>query len=556
MKIEGDIRAKDVSYWDFLDSSSGMYVIPTLQRPYTWGKTQIINLFNDIKDASGPYYIGSIVIIDREGRSTNRDQIIDGQQRLTTLSLLLVAMRDYVGTKKNFDSFNEEIESMLYRLMMNGEKIPRLSFMNEQSNKIYELILSRHDTQNLSKAQIVFVDAVNQTKKLLKEYSPSCKVRDMENLLSNIKSLQIVLIECKNQSAAFDLFESINATGVTLASNDIIKNRLFQISNEYGKVELASAERMWTKIEENLEFDSSKLKTFIRHQWLSTFGYTSHKKLFKDFEEMIGDGKDKGTKANTYLKRLLSDSDIYKSLLTAKVDSLKGVTNIRFEKEEIRKSLEFLSYLGVDQVYSVLLYLYRTSPKNFKKDINRLVAFQFLYKNVPGSPSTAEKIFADLTENKITKNIMFKKLNDLCEGYEKDFIDNLNKKLKYKEGRSGDVQFLLEKYLISKGAGTGFSEPTIEHIIPKSTKQKDVEDVIHNLGNLTILEKLDNGTLQDKSLNEKLEVYKKVWNVNKKIKNYSFNNNPISAISERGEDISKDLYKLLLSTVSSGKWKI
>lgn len=64
MKTEGDIRAKDISYWDFLDSSSGMYIIPTLQRPYTWGKTQIINLFNDIRDSSGPYYIGSIVIID------------------------------------------------------------------------------------------------------------------------------------------------------------------------------------------------------------------------------------------------------------------------------------------------------------------------------------------------------------------------------------------------------------------------------------------------------------------------------------------------------------
>ncbi len=555
MKTEGDIRAKDISYWDFLDSSSGMYIIPTLQRPYTWGKTQIINLFNDIRDSSGPYYIGSIVIIDREGRSINRDQIIDGQQRLTTLSLLLVAMRDFVGIRKNFDSFKEEIESMLYRLMMNGEKIPRLAFMNEQSNKIYELILVKQDTQNLSKAQIVFTDGINQIKKLLKEYSPNCKVKDMENLLDNIKSLQIVLIECKNQSAAFDLFESINATGVTLASNDIIKNRLFQISNDYGKIELEKAEKIWTQVEENLEFDSSKLKTFIRHQWLSTFGYTSHKKLFKDFEKMIGDGKDRGLKASAYLRRLLSDSEIYKSLLIAKIDSLKGVTNVRFEKEEIKKSLEFLSYLGVNQVYSVLLYLYRTSPKTFKKDLNRLVAFQFLYKNVPGSPSTAEKIFADLTENKITKNSMFQKLKDLCHGYETDFVENLIKKLHYKEGRSGDVQFLLEKYLISKGSGTGFTEPTIEHIIPKSIKQEDIENVIHYLGNLTILEKPDNGYLQDRPFNEKISVYKRVWKVNQKIKNYSFDSDPIGAINKRGQDISKDLYGLLLSVVLSGKWK-
>ncbi len=556
MRIEGDIKARDTSYWDFLDSSSGMYVIPTLQRPYTWGKTQIVNLFNDIRDASGPYYIGSIVIIDREGRNINRDQIIDGQQRLTTLSLFLVAMREYIGVRKNFDFLNEEIESMLYRLMMNGERVSRLSFTNEQSNKIYESILSRKDYKNLSKSQAVFVDCVNYFKKLLKEYSSNCKIKDMEYLLNNIKSLQLVLIECKNQSAAFDLFESINATGVTLASNDIIKNRLFQIYNEYGKDELEKAEKMWVKIEENLEFDSSKLKTFIRHQWLSTFGYTSHKKLFKDFEEMIGDGKDKASKANNYLKTLLADSEIYKSLLTAKVDYLKGVTNVRFEKEEIKKSLEFLGYLGVDQVYSVLLYLYRTSPRNFKKDINRLVAFQFLYKNVPGSPSTAEKIFADLTENKITKNVMFQKLKDICSGYEADFIENLLKKLRYKEGRSGEVQFLLEKYLISKGSGTGFSEPTIEHIIPKSTKQEKLDDFIHCLGNLTILEKPDNGSLQDKPFNEKLNIYKKVWRVNQKIKRYTFESNVANAINKRGKDISKDLYELLLTVISNGKWKI
>lgn len=555
MKIEGDIKAKDTSYWDFLDGSSGMYIIPTLQRPYTWGKTHVLDLFNDIKDATGPYYIGSIVIIDREDRGVNRDQIIDGQQRLTTISLLLAAMRDFVDTRKNFDLFKEDIESMLYRLMMNGEKLPRLAFTNVSSNKIYEKILFKHEIKDLTKAQAVFNDSINQIKKLLKEYSPNCKVKDMEGLLENVKNLQLVLIECKNQSAAFDLFESINATGMTLASNDIIKNRLFQIAYESGKDELEKAEKIWAQIEENLEFDSNKLKTFIRHQWLSTFGYTSHKKLFKDFEKMLGGGKDRESKANNYLKTLLADSNIYKSLLDAKVDSLKGVTNIRFEKEEIRKSLEFLGYLAVDQVYSVLLYLYRTSPRTFKKDINRLVAFQFLYKNVPGSPSTAEKIFADLAEDKITKTEMFQKLKNLCGGYEEDFLENLKKKLRYKEGRSGDVQFLLEKYLISKGDGTGFTEPTIEHIIPKSTKQKDLEDVIHCLGNLTILEKPENGKLQDKLFDEKLTIYKKVWKVNQNIKNYKFAKDPISAINKRCDDISFGLYELLLSVVISGKWK-
>lgn len=555
MKIETEIKAKDVSYWSFLDSSSGMYIIPALQRPYTWGRTHINDLFSDIKESEGGYYIGSIVIIDREERGVNRDQIIDGQQRLTTLSLILVAMRDYIGDKKNFDSLREDLGNMLFRPMMNGTKLSRLAFTNEHSNKIYEQILLNQEIQKASKSQAVFCDALFQIKKLLKEYSPGLKVKDMERLLDNIKNLQMVLIECKNQSAAFDLFESINANGVTLASNDIIKNRLFQISNDYGKEELTKAEETWNKIEENLDYDSSKLKTFIRHQWLSSFGYTSHKKLFKDFEKMIGDGKDRGVHAEKYLKRLLFDSEIYKSFLRANVESIKGVTNIRFEKEELRKSLEFLSYLGVDQVYSVLMYLYRNSTKSFKKDLNRLVAFQFLYKYVPGSPSTPEKIFADLTEGKISKEQMFGKLKNLCSVYEKDFVKNLCIKVRYREGRSGDIQFLLEKLLINTGPASGFTEPTIEHIIPKSNTIMDLEDVVNCIGNLTILEKTENGALKNIEFKQKISVYNRTWEINKKIKKYPFEKNPIEAIRKRSGDVSLAIFKLFLRVLDSGKWK-
>ncbi len=464
-------------------------------------------------------------------------------------------MRQYVGTRKNFSLFVDEIQCMLYQPKMSGEKVPKLAFTNEQSNEIYKNILNNLESKNISKAQAVFVDAVNQIKKLLKEYSPNCKLKDMEKLLDNIRSLQIVLIECRNQSAAFDLFESINATGITLASNDIIKNRLFQIAHENGKDSLKDAEFAWAEIEKNLDYDSSKIKTFIRHQWLSSFGYTSHKRLFKDFEEMIGDGKERNNKALNYLKLLVKDSDIYHSFLTSKVEALKGVTNIGFEKNELRKSLDFLSFLGVDQVYSVLLFFYRNSPRSFKKDLNRLVAFQFLYKYVPGSPSAAEKIFADLTENKTTKDTMFQNLKKLCDGHKNIFIDNLIKKVYYKEGKSGDLQFILEKYLLNEGKGTGFSEPTIEHIIPKSINDNELYEVIHSLGNLTILEKTENGSLQDKPFMLKVDVYKKLWKVNQRIKKYNFEKDPISAIEKRGRDIAGDLYELFLTAVITGKFK-
>lgn len=552
MRIEGDIRAKDTSFWEFLQESSGMYIIPALQRPYTWGKGHINELFTDIKDATGPYYIGSVVIIDRD-RNTNRDQIIDGQQRLTTLSLILSGMLNLVDSKKNFEEFREDVAGMLYKMTLNGKKIPRLSFTNEKSEEAYLSVL-KGDLDNLNIAsQKVFKDASNQIQKLLKEYSPKCKVSEMEKLLENIKSLQMVLIECKNYSSAFDLFESINATGVSLASNDLIKNRLFQISYNTGDKSLREAEQMWSEIEMNLDFDSSKIKRFIRHQWLSSRGYTSHKRLFKDFEKKLENSRNPEKEASSYLQGLLIDSKIYKGLLNADTESLSNIPKVRFEKDEIKKSLEFLGWLGVDQVYSVLLFLNRTS-NTFKKDVNRLVSFQFLYKHVPGSPSIPEKIFADFVEGKISKNDMFLKLQKMCEKHKSDFSDSLTKKVYYREGKSGDIQFILEKYIINYGDGVAFSEPTIEHIIAKSNNDHVLQDYIHLIGNLTILEKTDNGSLQDKPFVEKLQIYSKLWNINKKIKKYSFEKDPVVAIKKRSEDIASGVFDLFMKVLVGGKW--
>jgi hypothetical protein len=447
---------------------------------------------------------------------------------------------------------------MLYRSSIStGGTEPRLAFSNEHANQVYLSLLKKANVASPSAAQKVFLDNFNELKELVKRELVLTRFKDIEKFVENVKNLQIVLIECKNQSAAFDLFESINGTSVTLASNDLVKNRIFQMAHENSKGALKKSEDLWSVLETNLDHDSRKLKTFMRHHWLSTFGYTNHKKLFKDFEKMLeaGSPSSRADRSAEYLESLVKDSQIYRSLLLAQVESLKGVPMVRFEKEQLRKTLEFLGYLGVDQVYSVLLHLYRKSPKTFLKDANRLVAFQFLYNNVPGSPSAPEKIFANLAERKKNKEEVFVELRKLCSGLEDVFVENLLKKMKYREGKSGDVQFILEKYVISKGAGTGFSEPTVEHIIPRSTGDTKLLELVHSIGNLTILERSENGALTNKSVTEKLQVYKRVWKVNQSIKRYRFEINPQKAIEKRGVDMAIDVYEMFLKTLTTGKWK-
>ena len=108
------IKAKDTIFSKFHKDASERYVIPTLQRPYSWDKKSVEKLWNDILENEQGYYIGSIVAVT-EGGATGKDQIIDGQQRLTTLSLFFVALRDYIKLKKvrGFGDIEEEIDDIL-----------------------------------------------------------------------------------------------------------------------------------------------------------------------------------------------------------------------------------------------------------------------------------------------------------------------------------------------------------------------------------------------------------------------------------------------------------
>jgi hypothetical protein len=242
----------------------------------------------------------------------------------------------------------------------------------------------------------------------------------------------------------------------------------------------------------------------------------------------------------------------------------------RYEREEIRESLEFLSYLGVDQVYSVLLYSYENDSANFRKDLNRFVAFQFLYKYIPGSPSVPEKkYFSDLCSGKISKKNAILGLLSLCKDQEKAFKKNLMQKSKYIQGKSGDLQFILEKYLYFKGGPDKFRKPTIEHIIPQNFStdvlkkmggdKKETKKIINQLGNLTILEERQNSSQSDfgdKPFKEKKIFFKKdLFIGNKKLLSYDFEDEPEKAILKRGEVVAGDLYKIFMYALETGRWK-
>lgn len=563
--METKINAHDIFFGDFRKASEVFY-IPSLQRPYSWdAKKQVDRLWDDIIENDAPYYIGSIVFVV-DGGSAGKDQIIDGEQRITTLYLMLVAIRDYALNIKTKDAKDmvREIDDLLIKYRAD-EKIIRLSFSNEGSNKVYEAIINSSKLVGFnSEIQKKFIKNYQHLSTRISEYCGKGKFsyKKLEEIFFKIKKLQLIFVECKNKSAAFRLFESINATGVDLSTNDLIKNAILESVYEDKKL-LEQIELGWKSMTEEFNENSSLIKTYIRHHWISTVDYTNHSKLFDDF---LSTYKTKNEIVQ-YAESLFSSASVYTSFRNGNVETLENLTRVRTELSEIKELLKFIASLGVDQVYPVLMRLYSNEPDKIKKDLIRLSAFLFIFKYIPGSPSFVEKKFANFCKGKLIKEKFMQDLIQICKNKEEDFVGKFNEKIKYIGGSSVDVQFILEKYLYFLGKPVKFADPSIEHIIPQDVtdsvykkfkvNEKDAVKLVNKIGNLTILERSENSSTftYNQEFEKKYPLYAEhLFDGNKNIVKFGFDVFPEKAIEDRGLEIASATYKIFMKALETGKW--
>jgi len=557
----------DVSYSDLFRHSQRQ-LIPSLQRPYTWDRKNIGKFLKDVIENDAPYFIGSLVFIEG-GKTTSREEVIDGQQRITTISLILIALRDYSEKNNIVDPETKRIKRYLFEPDFDEAPTVRLGFTNKVSNETY-LKLLKGEAIDQSSDDLVnkFKENYDEILRILEESIKRREVTAIE-LLNKIESLEIIIITCSKKSYGYKLFESLNATAESLASVDLIKNSLFMILSTDEKL-LASGEEKWTQLESHFSESRSMFKTFIRHQWLSSVDYVSHSGLFEQFEKSYTKNKTTPKVALAYIDTLLKDAEIYLAIRKANINHLNKITNVRFDRNEIERTLQFLSFLNVDQIYPILLYIYKNEPSKFKQYLIQLTSFQFLFKFVPGSPSTVEKYFAQFCRRDIGKQELFKQLKKLCNNQQQQFVESFLFKTKYRKGSSGDIQFALEQYLYHFGPGLSYSKPTIEHIIPQRpdipSKKKILlqfngdstlfRKKIHEIGNLTILEKTTNSDKNNDNLpfaKKKVNYTKTNFKANSRILDYNFDTDPLVAINLRGEHLAKDIYGIFLKSLETGK---
>lgn len=497
------------------------YEIPKFQRDYTWELEQWDDLWQDIKslliDENNEHYMGYLVL----QTSNNKEfQIIDGQQRLTTMSLLILStlkcLKDLINSGVDSENNLKRKDSLLNSYIGYIDPVTLISNnklkLNRNSDDYYKqhlVLLKDLPLRNTNTSEKHMRECFNWYYERIKKEFKSGET--LAAFIDNIvDKLFFTVIEVTDQLNAFKVFETLNARGVQLSSSDLLKNYLFSVVDETKPhiSEIEELESIWSKIVGKL--GEQKFEDYLRYYWNSTHKSIGKKNLFKVIKNSIS------TKEQVFeLIRILNDTaDIYLAIQNPE-------DNFWQDKPEIRKSLKELKLFQIKQTYSLFLAAIRNlETEQFKKLTKICSIISFRYNIIGGlNPNAQEDVY-----NSVALKINLNKRFDASDfqniyvsdsSFENDFTS--------KEFKNTTRNHKIVKYILSKIEIYQFRNEidhesdlyTIEHILPENADEMwgdftfdEINRSVYRLGNLTLLEKNLNREAAQKKYSEKITYFK------------------------------------------------
>ncbi|WRD46467.1 DUF262 and DUF1524 domain-containing protein [Helicobacter pylori] len=329
----------------FEENQNNQFVIPIYQRLYSWKKEQCEQLWDDIikiggNDKINGHFIGSILyVLVSNTHSNNTLLIIDGQQRLTTITLLFIALRNHLSDEvKILEKFSrEKIESYLINSNKDGDKKFRLILSESDKDTLLSLI--DKDRRKPSEPSLKIMENFKLFEKWINENTDK-----LETIFKGLEKLMIVWIALKKEKDDPQLiFESMNSKGVELTQTDLTRNYIV-METEVEKQE-DFYNQYWRAMEEDFKQNETLFNQFVRHYLtIKTREIPNINKVYEAF-------KDYQQKEGIEIEDLLKDLQKYCGYFC----------QIAFKKEDdkdLNKALSFLVDLEMDVVYPLLLELY------------------------------------------------------------------------------------------------------------------------------------------------------------------------------------------------------
>lgn len=240
-------------------SNNEQYVIPTYQRRYSWHERQVVELIEDIKliEGNDTHLLGSIVCLaGHHIAGLNKLELVDGQQRLTTITILLECMRQHLEKRGETDDA-AEVGRLLIAKPLGGKPLRKVALDSIDSVEFDQLV-QNDERQNYKNVQL------HATFKIVREWIAGQQLGQLGAFLYRLKNQAIVIrLDVSEAKDAFKLFETINNRGLRLSPTDIIKNFLLGNAARFGERALQAARTSWAELIQHL--DETNSDAFFRY---------------------------------------------------------------------------------------------------------------------------------------------------------------------------------------------------------------------------------------------------------------------------------------------------
>lgn len=553
------MKANEVALNSFLSQAKTQFVIPVYQRNYDWTEDQCRQLFIDIlevgKKQGGTHFIGSIVFI-HEGVYTSSEVrqlvVIDGQQRLTTFSLLYLALYKYAkenGLEEKADELNDTFLTNKYVKEENSKLKLKQSDSNAKALKFLA-------TNNNPKDYGEYSNVINNYN-FFKQNINGENIQTIFNGLNSLLFVEISLERGKDDPQR--IFESLNSTGLELSQADLIRNYILMGLEPLEQIRIF--ENYWEIIESNAKDytkEESRVSDFIRDYLTYKIKKIPNKTaVYEEFKLRYPERNYKFY--NETIKEIKEFSIFYHKLINPTKE----------EDLEISKELNFINRLEINVSYPFLLPVYNDYANNIIDkttlvNILRLIQSYTWRRFIQDLPtSTINKIFLNLYSDI--------NINNYYESLEKALI---KKKNRQRFPNNGEIEVtlavkdvyntkskntvylleLLENFNNREYVSIDNPDITIEHIYPQNPDAKwydmleensikEMEDkYLHTISNLTLSG--NNGSLGNKIFAEK-----KTLNKDNKQQGYIYSrlwlNQYLKEIDEWNLDTIEKRYKIL-----------
>lgn len=491
--------------------------IPVYQRNYDWTEANVKRLLEDINivvQDKKPHFIGAIVYMESQNSDLGMPEylIIDGQQRLTTITLLLQALRDLCG--ENDQRTADMIESFLtnkystdeYKIKLKPIKSDNIQYEALLNHKFDKIDQEGHVYKNYEVAKKTFASWIN------------AGVIPQE-ILNALKQLQVVGIGLKKgEDDPQVIFESINSTGVALTNSDLIRNFLLMSDHDQDRL----FEDYWLPIENALRRDNDnyQLDLFFR-QYVIMKSHTTvaERKVYSTFVTLFKENEYTHESALQELKKYV---EIYSSFLYPEESSYS---------DKVKGYLADLKQLNQTTCYPFLMHLFadfenQVIDEQTLNKVLRLITIYLIRRSICNIPTNSlNGLFAYLYSRvfriSANKDKYYEALNKyLFAQNNKNAVPD-DEQLRFALVHNNFYQNLPLSRLLMLDIENGDTKEklstgnlTIEHIMPqtlsKSWRQyisdKDHEEYVHTLGNLSITGY--NSEMSNKSFEEKKKILK------------------------------------------------